>query len=229
MVQTYRLLLACGAAGAILAIVGDNIMLWQAASMEEVERRGMGLVAYVSPERIRIGSIFGVPGFFLQSVGVLGIYCCLRRSSPLSKTLSSIVAGLFGFALFAGLAWHVSYPPLGAALALEGLSESLRDALSNRLIELLADFYFMSIYAFGAGSLLFAAMLIAGWSSFPRWFVFVSPFLIQALLQGLSGVLPPAVAVGLYVSNLNCALLAFFVMAFFVAGAPYNSDDAEID
>ncbi|MEM1195766.1 MAG: DUF6796 family protein [Pseudomonadota bacterium] len=208
-------LLACGAVGAALAVAADNIMLWQPASLAQVEQAGLGLVAAVPPDRVRLGSALGVPAFFLQAIGVLGVFACLRRTTDAIGALSVGVAGLLGFALFAGVAWHVSYPPLGVvANAPPGaMDEAARAGLTQDLSRFLADFYYISVYAFTAGAVGLAALCLMGWTRFARWFAVVSPLLIQPLLQAALPALPDWLAVGLYVSSLNAALLLFFVAA----------------
>lgn len=188
-------------------------MLWQPGPASEVQARGLELVSYISAERLRIGSLLGVPAFFLQSLGVLGLYLCTRRSRTTQYALSIIVACLFGVALFAGLAWHISYPALGAAFTTGGIPVSAREELIAHLVRLLSDFYLVSVYAFAAASVALAVLVVCGWTDFPRWFALASPLLLQIALETLSAVLPAPIAVGLYVSSLNFALLVFFMIA----------------
>lgn len=207
------LLLICGAAGALLAIAADNIMLWQNLPVGELEAQGLAIVEAVPIDRIRLGSVLGIPAFFLQMLGILGVFLFLRRTSDLIGGLSILVAIALAFALMCGAAWHISYAPIGAVLQAGGVSQASRADLVAEISQFLVDFYYLSMAVFVVGSIGIALLCVLKMSDFPRWFAIVSPILIQPVLQILSGQIAPPIGPALFVSSINVTTLIFFVLA----------------
>jgi len=210
------LLLVCGAAGAFLAVIGDNLMLWQNTPVAEIRSQGLAMVEAVPLDRLRFGSVLGIPAFFLQMIGILGIYLHVRRSIDAVGGVSIATVFFLALALMSGAAWHISYAPIGVVLQAEGLLDTSRTDLFSQISALLVDFNNLSLVSFLLGSTGLALLCALKWSDFPRWFAAASPILIEPIIQFLASFIAQPIGPALFVSSINITTLLFFVLALLV-------------
>lgn len=200
------------ALGAIFASIADVLMIGRPVSGHELEHLGLEAMKDMPYYRLLLGGALGVIGFFCQAIGFYAVYRGLDRAT---KWLSYPCLILFILALFLGTAWHFSYPFIGSALnygADAGVSATAE--FSKFYQELTAYLVFASTgwrLAIVAASILLVVTVVAQPTRFPKWYVAFTPYLLIYLFGKLTLLVPAPVGGLFFVSQINIAMLIFFM------------------
>lgn len=206
-----------GITAAILTIISDIILLGRPDAAFSFFVLGTESMADLAPWRITVGTFLGVFALPFQIAGIIPLYFGLK---PAGNKMAGVVLGGAVYALFMGVAFHVSYAFMGSAWKMYH-ETGLGNTVISEMMARFETFWMIIIVSVFIVLLLVSVccvlLVLTGKSLYPKWLALLNPLCVFVFMYPLVAFLPAPL--GGYVSPtyLNLSSLILFILSLALA------------
>ncbi|WP_329904373.1 DUF6796 family protein [Porphyromonas pogonae] len=166
---TYRQLMITGyigLLGSLLMFAGDMLLYFTSKPVDNIEQEILSNMGGVPLGRMYAGGLVGPLAVCMYLIGFYHLYLAVREPQ---KMMAKIMLAILCIAIIIGGTYHAFFPAFGI-VARQGHPE-LIDPLMNYAAYLGIGMFILV----GIGLLIFAGIVLAKKTIYPRWIVIVNP------------------------------------------------------
>lgn len=173
-----------GLAGALLLTVGDQCFYFAAVDGADSIRHFRDIIVSAPAGRALFGAELGPFGALLYLIGFWHVY---KRMDARHPRLAAVACFGLSLCVLAGASYHVLWGTKVLTIqATSGASVAARPALA--LLEAQVHAYSANVFLIAEivgypSAILLAALVVGGRTSYPRWFVLLTPAVPLLILQ----------------------------------------------
>jgi hypothetical protein len=201
---------AAGLAGALLLAIGDQCLYFASVSGVEFVHGLRQIVANAPTARVLLGATLAPFAALLYLIGFWHVYMHLRARSP---RLAAVVWTGLSLCILAGTCYHalwgvkaLTIQAIGAA----AVAQPALAALEAQVHGFAANIFLIAEIAGYPSLALLAILVVSGQTSYPRWFVFLTPAVPIVVLQMVGPYAPAPLGSLLNGSASNLSFGLFF-------------------
>jgi hypothetical protein len=155
--------------GATIMFIGDMLLYFTSSPVNNFQKEIISIMGNISPTRLIIGGAIGPLATGLYIIGYYQIYLAIK---PTYKKIAKVIFAVLSFGIIYGGSFHAFFPILGF-MSSTGSEEALilAESYSITIFNLM---FIPSLLAY----LMLTYLILTRKTYYPRWIVFVSPFIL---------------------------------------------------